>query len=216
MRGLETFSQLVTFDRATETYQIAGGPWDINDVPRFKHRGLMIDTARHFQSEASIRSIIDSLTYAKLNVLHWHMSDSQSFPLQSKSYPKLWDGSFSKWERYTQASVAKIVEYARERGVRVIVEFDMPGHAESWGVGYPEIIPNASCTQPLNVANNKTFDVITALLNEMTGGKTSAPKAPSGLFPDDFIHLGGDEVNNPLINNPDNPNSSYNNPNNAN
>ena len=83
----------------------------------------MIDSARHFEPLASIRKIIDSLPYAKLNVLHWHMSDSQSYPMQVKSYPKLWDASWSLQERYIQADIADTVEYARMRGVRVMVEF---------------------------------------------------------------------------------------------
>ena len=78
----------------------------------------MIDLSRHFQPLASIRSIIDSLSYAKLNVLHMHMSDEQSFPMESKTYPKLWDAAFSDQERYTQADLASIIEYARARGIR--------------------------------------------------------------------------------------------------
>jgi len=194
MRGLETFSQLVSFDFDTQSYSIAAASVSIQDAPRFPHRGLMIDTARHFETLASIRAIIASLPYAKINVLHWHMSDSQSFPMQSTTHPKLWDGSYSAQERYTQADIAGVVEWARLHGVRVIVEFDMPGHAGSWCTGYPEVCPSTTCLQPLNVASNKTFDLITGLLGEMTGGKKSGHQAPSGLFPDDFIHLGGDEV----------------------
>jgi len=74
------------------------------------------------------------------------------------------------------------------------VEFDMPGHAGSWCSGYPEVCPSASCTQPLNVASNKTFDLIEGLLKECTGGHASTKDQPSGLFPDHFLHLGGDEV----------------------
>jgi hexosaminidase len=122
------------------------------------------------------------------------MVDSQSFPFESKTHPKLWEGAFSAQERYTQADIAAVVEYARERAVRVIVEFDMPGHAASWCVGYPDICPSTSCTQPLNVANNGTFDLITDLLGECTGGAASAKDAPHGLFPDNMVHLGGDEV----------------------
>ena len=194
MRGLETFSQLAKFCFECEGYYVPAGPWIISDEPRFPHRGLMIDTARHFQTLASIKRVVDSLPYAKINVLHWHMVDSQSFPLQSKSSPKLWAGAYSPQERYTQADVASIVEYARLRAVRVMVEFDMPGHAGSWCAGYPEICPSTSCLQPLNVANNATFDLITGLLEEMTGGATSTPGKPSGLFPSNMIHLGGDEV----------------------
>mmetsp|Transcript_33045 Transcript_33045/g.84405 ORF Transcript_33045/g.84405 Transcript_33045/m.84405 type:complete len:556 (-) Transcript_33045:232-1899(-) len=194
LRGLETFSQLVKFDFDEEAYYLEAAPWKIDDRPRFPHRGLMIDTGRHFLPLEIIREVIDSLPYAKLNVLHWHAVDQQSFAVQSHTHPKLWEGAFSRAERYTQADIASIVEYARLRGVRVIVEFDMPGHAHSWCAGYPEICPSPSCLSPLNVASNATFDLIDALLGELTGRKASAPGAPSGLFPDNFIHLGGDEV----------------------
>jgi len=196
LRGLETFSQMVVFDFDTGLYTIPQAPWAINDAPRFPHRGLMIDTARHFEPVAAIKGIVDSLPYAKLNVLHWHMSDSQSFPLQIKSSPKLWNGAWSSQERYIQGDVEDVVEYARLRGVRVMVEFDMPGHAASWCTGYPEICPSTTCNQPLNVANEKTFDVITGLLMEMTGGVVNKPDDPSpGIFKSNMIHLGGDEVN---------------------
>jgi len=196
LRGLETFSQLVKFDFDGGLYRIEAAPWVIDDKPRFPHRGLMIDSGRHFQPLASIRSVIDSLPYAKLNVLHWHMVDSQSFPFESKSSPKLWEGSFSAQERYTQEDIAAIVEYARLRGVRVIVEFDMPGHASSWCKGYPEICPSTSCLQPLNVANNATFTLIDNLIQELAGDHAGpARPARAGLFADNFVHLGGDEVN---------------------
>eukprot|EP01062_Namystynia_karyoxenos_P048312 TRINITY_DN3672_c0_g1_i7.p2 TRINITY_DN3672_c0_g1~~TRINITY_DN3672_c0_g1_i7.p2 ORF type:complete len:629 (+),score=239.74 TRINITY_DN3672_c0_g1_i7:76-1887(+) len=196
LRGLETLSQLIVFDFDSQKYTIPFLPFSATDAPRFPHRGLMIDTARHFQTLDSIRAVIDSLPYAKLNVLHWHMSDTQSFPMESRSSPKLWQGAHSPQERYLQSDIADMVEYARLRGVRVMVEFDMPGHAGSWCAGYPEVCPSPSCTQPLNVANNATFDLIEKLLMEMTGGKASAKGAPSpGLFKDNFIHLGGDEVN---------------------
>lgn len=193
LRGLETFSQLVVFDFDSATYSVPA-PLEIEDSPRFPHRGLMIDTARHFEPLESIRRTLDSMAYAKLNVLHWHLVDTQSFPFQSTTYPKLWEGSFSGQERYLQADIHDIVEYARERGIRVMPEFDMPGHAESWCEGYPEICPSTTCLTPLDVANNATFDLVESLLRECTGGARSARGAPSGLFPEDFFHLGGDEV----------------------
>merc|ERR1719272_1736543 len=117
-------------------------------------------------------------------------------PFEVKSSPKLWDGAYSSQEKFSQLDVASIVEYARMRGVRVMVEFDMPGHAGSWCTGYPEVCPSATCNQPLNVANNATFDLITSKLMECTGGVPSGRGKPSpGLFKDNFIHLGGDEVN---------------------
>ena len=87
MWGMESFSQLVRFNFTTQAYSIANAPWRLHDVPRFPHRGLMIDLARHFQPLAAIRSIIDSLAYAKMNVLHMHITDEQSFPMESRSVP---------------------------------------------------------------------------------------------------------------------------------
>ena len=157
--------------RLPQQWTRAKTPPRIQDRPRFPHRGLMIDTGRHFQPLASIRSVIDSLPYAKINVLHWHMSDSQSFPFESKTYPRLWAGAYSDFEKYTQADIAAVVEYARARGVRVVVEFDMPGHAASWCKGYPRVCPSKDCPQPLNVADNATFDLIASVLKECTGGQ---------------------------------------------
>jgi len=193
LRALETFAQLVTFNFDTRSSQIEGVPLLINDQPRFAHRGLMVDTARHFLPLAVLRQIVDSLPYAKLNVLHWHMTDSQSFPFQSKSSPKLWEGAYSPRERYTQADVASIIEFARLRGVRVMVEFDMPGHADSWCTGYPAVCPSASCKTPLNVASNETFARIEALFSELV--KPATVQGRPSLFPEQLLHLGGDEVN---------------------
>jgi len=184
LRGLETFSQLVEFDFDTRAYVIHGAPWAIQDAPRFPHRGLMVDTARHFQPVSALKATVDALSYAKCNVLHWHMSDSQSFPLEVISRPRLWAGAWSKRERYLQADVSDVVEFARLRGVRVVVEFDVPGHAASWCAGYPEVCPSADCREPLDVAKEETFALIAGVLGEA-----------AALFPDEMIHLGGDEVN---------------------
>jgi len=190
LRGLETFSQLVQFSFDAESYSVSFVPWKIKDAPRFPWRGLMMDTSRHFQTIKSIKQMIDSLVYAKINVLHWHMSDSQSFPMESKTSPKLWEGAYSPQERYLQTDIADVVEYARARGIRVMVEFDMPGHAGSWCKGYPEVCPSSSCTQPLNVANNATWNLIENLIGEVTGVKSG-----EALFKDHYVHLRGDEVN---------------------
>ena len=140
-----------------------------------------------------------------MNALHWHMSDTQSFPFESKTSPRLWHGAYSTQERYSQRDVAGVVEFARLRGVRVVVEFDVPGHAASWCKGYPSLcmstncsgpltakgFPSQPCCEPLNVANPETFDRIEALLKECTGGVATTPGKPSaGLFKDNLIHLG--------------------------
>ena len=138
MRGLETFSQLVIYNFTLEYYQTS--TCVINDSPRFGHRSILIDTARHFETVSSLKGLLDAMSYAKFNTLHWHMVDDQSFPYQSKTYPLLWNTAYSKYERFSQSDVMDIVQYAKYRGIRVIPEFDMPSH-QAFGNYYPEICP---------------------------------------------------------------------------
>ena len=191
----------------------------MTDQPRFAHREVLVDTSRHFEPVWTLLPLIDSLTYAKVNTLHWHLVDSPSFPFDSPSAPLLSKGAYSGQDRYTVEDVAQVrdsrtffcfcfcfgvvcvfspltlrpgqvVEYARQRGVRVMVEIDTPGHAGSWCAGYPAICPSATCLEPLNPATNATFEVLAALFGDITGGARGR-----GLFPDNVMHLGGDEVN---------------------
>lgn len=95
----------------------------------------MIDSARHYLPIPVIKRIIDSMAWIKLNVLHWHLVDDESFPIQVPSMPEMWKGAFSSQERYTHWDIEEVVSYAKERGVHVVPEFDMPGHANSWCKG---------------------------------------------------------------------------------
>lgn len=184
LRGLETMSQLCIFDYGVKTVQIHKAPWFIQDKPRFAYRGLLLDTSRHYLPIEIIKQIIESMSYAKLNVLHWHIIDEESFPLEVPSYPNLWKGSYTKWERYTVEDAYEIVDFAKMRGINVMAEVDVPGHAESWGVGYPDLWPSPSCKEPLDVSKNYTFDAIAGILADMRK-----------IFPFELFHLGGDEVN---------------------
>ncbi|KAL6620254.1 hypothetical protein ACP70R_035393 [Stipagrostis hirtigluma subsp. patula] len=184
LHALETFSQLCSFDFDSRLIKLHSAPWSILDMPRFPYRGLLIDTSRHYLPVPVIKSVIDSMTYSKLNVLHWHIVDGQSFPIEVPSYPKLWDGAYSYSERYTLDDSAEIVQYAEKRGVNVLAEIDVPGHALSWGVGYPSLWPSEICKEPLDASNNFTFQVINGILSDF-----------SKVFKFKFVHLGGDEVN---------------------
>ncbi|KAG6598926.1 Beta-hexosaminidase 3, partial [Cucurbita argyrosperma subsp. sororia] len=184
LHGLQTFSQLCSFNFESRVIEVRKVPWNIIDQPRFSYRGLLIDTSRHYQPLPVIKKVIDSMAYAKLNVLHWHIVDTQSFPLEIPSFPKLWLGAYSKQERYTIADATEIVRYAQRRGVSVLAEVDVPGHALSWGVGYPALWPSKDCKQPLDVSNEFTFKVIDGILSDF-----------SKIFKYRFVHLGGDEVN---------------------
>uniref|UniRef100_A0A7N2QY12 beta-N-acetylhexosaminidase n=1 Tax=Quercus lobata TaxID=97700 RepID=A0A7N2QY12_QUELO len=109
LHGFQTFSQLCLFNFTTRVIEVPMVPWTVIDQPRFSFRGLLIDTSRHYLPLPVIKNVIDSMAYAKLNVLHWHIVDTQSFPLEIPSYPKLWDGAYSVSERYTFADAAEIV-----------------------------------------------------------------------------------------------------------
>lgn len=190
LRGLESLSQLVLTANRADWYQIKSIPISIVDRPRFLWRGLMIDVARHYLSMETIYRVIDSLEYAKLNVLHLHLTDSESFPIQVSGYPQLhergaWTPSFS----YSRENLKAIVQYALNRGIRVVPEFDMPGHTFSWGKAYPEVVakcPSLS-TNLNNVALNplqpKTYELVNAILSEFRD-----------VFPDEYWHLGGNFV----------------------
>mmetsp|Transcript_63827 Transcript_63827/g.149888 ORF Transcript_63827/g.149888 Transcript_63827/m.149888 type:complete len:515 (-) Transcript_63827:66-1610(-) len=189
LHGLETLSQLVSFNFTSGQYSISGLPLHIADAPRFPHRGILIDSGRHFEPIPQVKSLIDSMTYAKFNVLHWHLTEDQSFPIASRAFPELpQKGAWSAVEQYTALEISEVVRYARERGIRVIPEFDMPGHSSSWRNSHPEFFAEG-CLDPssrgaFDPANPGTFAFLEAALRDWT----------DDMFADDFVHLGSDEV----------------------
>src|SRR5229473_5902339 len=189
MHGLETFLQLVE----VTPDGLAAPAITVQDKPRFGWRGLMIDVSRHFIPLDVLKRNLDGMAAAKLNVFHWHLSDNQGFRVESKKFPKLHElGSDGLY--YTQSEVRELIAYARERGIRVVPEFDMPGHSTAWFVGYPEL---ASAPGPYEIerkwgvfdpAMDPTQDKTYKFLNEFIGEMAE-------LFPDQYFHIGGDEVN---------------------
>ena len=118
--GLQTFSQLVQWSFDAKSYNVYLAPIVVTDAPKFSWRGILIDTSRHFQPLSTIYAIIDSLVLSKQNTLHWHLVDSQSWPIESTKYPDLWKAAWSPGERYTLADYAAVVEFGRQRGVRCV------------------------------------------------------------------------------------------------
>ncbi|XP_050293724.1 beta-hexosaminidase subunit alpha-like [Anthonomus grandis grandis] len=186
LRGLDSFSQLIYLGEDGLTLRI--NSTIIKDFPRYKHRGLLIDTSRHFIPMEKIYATLDGMTYNKLNVLHWHIVDDQSFPYVSLRFPELSEkGAFNRYTMtYTPEDVQNVIEYARIRGIRIMPEFDTPGHTASWGLSHPEIL--TSCDVyftygPMDPSKSTTYDFLNELFGEIRD-----------VFKDAFIHLGGDEV----------------------
>jgi len=155
----------------------------IRDAPRFPHRGLLIDSARHFLPTKTIQRIIDAMSMMKMNVLHWHITDHESFPIVSRRYPQLSaKGAYHPLLVYSQEDVRQLISYATKRGIRIMPEFDMPGHS-IFRKGGPPNITIPECYGALDPTRDSTFTFLREFLVEM-----------AALFPEPLFALGGDEV----------------------
>jgi hexosaminidase len=189
MHGLETFAQSI--QPGPDGFRASA--MHIEDQPRFAWRGLMMDVSRHFMPVETVERNLDAMAAVKLNVLHWHLSDDQGFRVESRLHPRLQQlGSDGLY--YTQAQIRTIVAYARDRGIRIVPEFDIPGHSASWLPGYPAL---ASGKGPFEILRNfgislavidPTRETTYAFLDSFIGEMAA-------LFPDKYFHIGGDEVN---------------------
>jgi hexosaminidase len=186
LRGFETFLQLVTIT----PNGFAAPAVTIRDQPRFPWRGLLIDVSRHFIPLDVLKRNIDGMAAVKMNVLHWHLSDDQGFRAESKKFPQL-TGRGSDGQFYTQDEIRDLIAYAHDRGIRVIPEFDMPGHSRSWFLGYPELasgpgpytLEGGGIDPIIDPTREQTYKFIEKFIGEM-----------AKLFPDAYFHIGGDEV----------------------
>jgi hexosaminidase len=191
LRGLQTLLQLA---------QPADGGFtvpavEIEDAPRFRWRGLLVDCSRHFEPVAEIKRTLDAMEAVKLNVFHWHLTDDQGFRVESKVFPKLTqvgsDGLF-----YSQEQIREVVAYAADRGIRVVPEFEMPGHSTAWLLAYPELSSGPPPTEirrafgispyAIDPTREQTYEFLKRFLAEMVT-----------LFPDSYVHIGGDETTAP-------------------
>jgi hexosaminidase len=188
LHGLQTLSQLVTFDFDAAAYWTVS-PVSITDGPAFAWRGIMLDPARQFLPLPTLRGIVDAMTTVKMNTVHVHLLDCDSFPLQvGPPFERLWEGAFSPRERYTRAELAAFVEYSRVRGVRIIFEFDQPGHMGAMCKGVPSICPTPACSESYggDVLDPSSADTLPAM--------EAVVSTLAGLTIDSVLHLGGDEV----------------------
>lgn len=193
LHGLETLLQLLQNNSTSYYFPIV----EISDAPRFTWRGLMIDAARHFQPVDVIKRNLDAMASMKMNVFHWHLADDQGWRIELKNHPKLTklasDGNF-----YTQEEIKNIVKYADDRGILIVPEIDVPGHASALLTAYPEIGSKVSDSKvsyevqrnsgiynaTLDPTNPKTYEILNSIFDEVCP-----------LFPGSYFHIGGDENN---------------------
>jgi hexosaminidase len=188
LRGLETFLQLLSADGSG--YYIPEAR--VRDAPRFPWRGLLIDVGRHFEPVEVLKRNLDGMAAVKLNVLHWHLTEDQGFRVESKLFLEL-QRAGSDGLYYTQEEVREIIAYAAARGIRVVPEFDVPGHSTSWLASHPELASAPGPYKPerrfgvfdaaMDPTREETYKFLDRFLGEM-----------AALFPDAYMHIGGDEV----------------------
>ncbi len=189
LHGLQTLLQLVQVTPSGPSIPAV----TIHDQPRFRWRGLMIDCGRHFEPLPVILRTLDGMEAVKMNVLHWHLTEDQGFRVESMRFPKLQEMG-SDGQYYTQAQIREVVAYAHARGIRVVPEFDMPGHTTSWFVGYSDLAsgPGPYAVQrrfgvhdpAIDPTRESTYKFLDRFIGEM-----------ADLFPDAYMHIGGDESN---------------------
>ncbi|KAJ4457813.1 putative Beta-hexosaminidase subunit A1 [Paratrimastix pyriformis] len=189
LHALETLSQCIDYDPARHVY--AAQTVTINDSPRYPWRGLLVDTARHFLPLSFLKShVVEALAMNKMNTLHLHIVDAQSWPLVVPQYPLLSGrGAYAPEATYTAKDIADLVEYARRRGVRVVPEIDVPGHSYAIGQGYPDLVAHCPSYEanvnniPVDPTKNATYEMLRAVI----GGLVA-------VCPDKTFHTGGDEL----------------------
>ncbi|XP_022693949.1 beta-hexosaminidase subunit beta-like [Varroa jacobsoni] len=195
LRGLETFSQLVYIEDQTNRYLI--NATIIEDWPRFKFRGILLDTSRHFQPVKIIKQNMDAMAMSKFNVFHWHLVDDQAWPYEMRVFPNLTQAAYHPSQVYSQQDIRDLIEYARERGIRIIPEIDTPGHTQAIGKIFPALLtpcygnggrgtpryPDFAAYEMLNPTQEYTYNVLREIFNETFN-----------TFPDEYLHLGMDEV----------------------
>jgi hexosaminidase len=173
--GAETLLQLVSGPSAPAV--------DISDAPRFRWRGFLVDVARHFYGKPTLFRIIDQMAAYKLNLLHLHLTDDPGWRIEIPGYPKLTQGEVGAGGSrayFTADDIREIVAYAAQRHIIVVPEIEMPSHSGSAGIAYPQLYNGGSALDPASPA---TYAFIRAVFGEV-----------ARLFPEPYIHFGGDEV----------------------
>ncbi|EMD39630.1 glycoside hydrolase family 20 protein [Gelatoporia subvermispora B] len=214
LRGLSTFEQL-WYDLSGETYTIQA-PISVVDTPAYPFRGFMLDTARNYFAVSDIKRTLDAMSWVKMSQLHWHVVDSQSFPIQITGFMDLAEkGAYSSSMIYTPEDVQDIVQYAGERGIDVMVEIDMPGHTAIISEAHPDFVACAEASPWATFASGEPQCLMKPLISrldtlwplEPPAGQLRFASAAvqnftvgllnevAKMFPSNIVSTGGDELN---------------------
>lgn len=192
--GIQTLLQLLENGERLKG-GIARPCCQIEDYPRYRWRGFMLDESRHFFGKEKVKQLLDLMAYYKLNKFHWHLTDEPGWRIEIEKYPRLTSvGGKGNWSNpqdtvarfYTRGEIKEIVAYAAERHIEIVPEVDMPGHATAANKAYPQYSGGGTPTHPDFTFHPGKEDVYT-FLGEVL-------KEVAGLFPASYIHIGGDEV----------------------
>lgn len=193
-RGLTTFNQLFYYYGGT-TYTLLA-PISITDTPAYPFRGLTLDTSRNYYPVSDILRTLDAMSWVKINTFHWHVTDSQSFPLEVAQYPEITiNGAYSPQEVYTTSDVQYIVQYAGARGIDVLMEIDTPGHTAIIGATYPEYVACFDATPWADFANEPPAGQLRFALPEVMNFTASLLADVAQTLPSYYFSTGGDELN---------------------
>lgn len=206
--ALETLRQLAFFSYGRLAFPCC----EITDAPRFGWRGVHLDDSRHFFGKAAVKRMLNLMAGHKLNVFHWHLTDNQGWRMPVAKYPRLTtegakraysdnhkniadlfeDGVYGPFA-YSRKDIAEVVAYARARHIRVIPEVDVPGHCRALLQAYPQfgcfaenpsLAPKGAVDNVICLGDDRTLEMVYAVFDDLVG-----------MFPDELVHIGGDEVN---------------------
>jgi hexosaminidase len=197
IHALESFIQLF-YKHSTGGIYTKSAPIEISDAPKFQHRALNFDVSRNWYPVADIKRTIDALSWNKFNILHLHISDAQSWPMEIPAIPELsQEGSYGPGLTYSPNDIKDIQTYAIARGLEIVIEFDMPGHTSSFAYSHPELIAafraapyDTYCAEPpcgaLKLNSPAVYDFLEKLFGDVLPRVTPYTS---------YFHTGGDEVN---------------------
>ncbi|TFK39090.1 N-acetylhexosaminidase [Crucibulum laeve] len=194
-RGLTTFGQL-WYDLGGTTYSFQAPVVITNDSPAYPYRGLMLDTARNFFTVSDIKRTLDAMSWVKMSMFHWHVTDSQSFPLEIPNFPEISSkGAYSTQQVYSSADVQDIVSYAGARGIDVLVEIDTPGHSGSISASHPEHIACPQSDPWSDFAGEPPSGQLRLASQATTNFTANFISAIAKTLPSKLFSTGGDEIN---------------------